>query len=252
MEKMDMLQESRRRFIAELETRHGTKYKDLKAEIVVSSPLSSQEAIGNPDRDDFPILRGKEVLVQAVYRGTAGQAFSADHGSFRGSLKDVLALPLESIFERAVMVATMNAVLRNFGLTGGTVHCKNTGPKECALLTEAWTAEQGIDKVGMVGLQPALLEAVVKALGPERVMVSDLAEAGQTRCSIKVLDGLDSTQIFEQCPLILITGSTLVNGTIDSLMETARQHGNRVVFFGTTIAGAAYLLGLERWCPCST
>jgi len=83
-------------------------------------------------------------------------------------------------------------------------------------------------------------------------MVSDLAEAGQTRCSIKVLDGLDSTQIFEQCPLILITGSTLVNGTIDSLMETARQHGNRVVFFGTTIAGAAYLLGLERWCPCST
>lgn len=249
---MDMLQEARRRFIAEMERCQGTKYRDLKAEIVVSSPLSSLEAIGNPDRDDFPILRGKEVLVQAVYGGTAGQAFSPDYGNFQGSLKDVLELPLESIFERAIMVATMNAVLRNLGLAGGTVHCKNTGPKICALLTEAWIIEQDADKVGMVGLQPALLESVVKALGPERVMVSDLAEAGQTRCGVKVLDGLEAAQIFEQCPLILMTGSTLVNGTIDGLMETAGQHGNRVVFFGTTVAGAAYLLGLERWCPGST
>jgi hypothetical protein len=51
---------------------------------------------------------------------------------------------------------------------------------------------------------------------------------------------------------MLITGSTLVNGTIDGLMESALRHQKRAVFYGTTIAGAAYLLGLERLCPCST
>jgi len=52
--------------------------------------------------------------------------------------------------------------------------------------------------------------------------------------------------------LILISGSTLANGTIDDLMELAESNNQRVVFYGTTVAGAAYLLGLDRMCPCST
>jgi len=50
----------------------------------------------------------------------------------------------------------------------------------------------------------------------------------------------------------LITGSALANGTIDDLMEKAGKGRSRVVFFGSTAAGAAYLMGWERWCPCST
>ena len=40
---------------------------DLAAwEITINSrALKSEEAIGKPDRDDFPLLRGKEVLLQA-------------------------------------------------------------------------------------------------------------------------------------------------------------------------------------------
>lgn len=249
LEREDLLREARRCFLAELEKHAGKDGLALKEEIVVSGPLSSSQAIGDPGRDDLPIMRGKEVLVQAVFRDCAGQAFSADRGSFQGSLEDVLALPLKSIFERAVLVATMNAVLRCLGLAKGTVHCRDTGPRKCALSTEAWIKEQSASRVGMIGLQPAILEALVQALGKERVMVSDLAEAGQMRCGVKVLDGIDNSQIFEQCPLVLITGSTIVNGTIDELMRLARQHGSQVVFFGTTISGAANLLGLTRWCP---
>jgi len=245
---MDLLGEAKKRFIAEIE-RHGCR---LAEEIVVSAPLSAQQAIGDPGRDDLAILRGREVLVQAVFRGCAGQAFSVDMGRFKGSLGDVLTMPLNSIFERAVLVSTMNAVLRCLGLVEGTVHCRDCGPNMCALSSEAWISEQKAEKVGMVGLQPPLLEAIVRAMGPERVMVSDLAEAGNERCGVNVLDGLDSSLIFEQCQLVLITGSTLVNGTIDGLMELAETHGTRVVFFGTTISGAAYLLRLERWCPEST
>jgi len=71
MVKMDLLQEAKRRFCAEL------NLEDLNCEVVVSLPLSPRDAIGDPGRDDFPILRGREVLMQAVYKGAAGQAFTS-------------------------------------------------------------------------------------------------------------------------------------------------------------------------------
>jgi hypothetical protein len=86
----------------------------LGHEVVVSRPLRPKEAIGDPGRDDFAILRGKEVLMQAVFRGAAGQAFTAAEGSFKGSLEDVLELSMAKAFERAVLITTMNAVLRHF------------------------------------------------------------------------------------------------------------------------------------------
>ena len=145
---------------------------------MISRPLSVSEAIGDTGREDFPIIRGKEVLMQAVYRGAVGQAFTAAKGGFRGSLGDVLELPLSGSFERAVLIATMNAVLRYLGKIEDTVHCRDDGPRRCAASLSKWIIEQDVRKVGLVGLQPALLEALVQALGPERVMVSDLAEAG--------------------------------------------------------------------------
>ncbi|RQW80894.1 MAG: hypothetical protein EHM14_03130 [Methanothrix sp.] len=264
MARRDLLQEAKSRFIAELEAQSSVGGSvNLMDEVVVSRPLSAVEAIGDTGRDDFPILRGKEVLMQAVYKDSVGQAFTAAKGGFRGTLGEVLDLPLADAFERAVLVATMNAVLRHLGKVEGTIHCKNDGPKRCAAAMADWikdqgknlskekSKEQGAKKVWLVGLQPALLEALVCALGPERVLVSDLAEAGSVRCRVKILDGMKAEEIFEQCQIILITGSTLANGTIDDLMEMAEKHECRVVFYGSTIAGAAYLLGLERWCPCS-
>lgn len=248
---MDLLQEAKRRFVVELKAQQGERELDL-SEVVVTGPLQINEAIGDPDRNDFPLMRGKEHLMQASFKGAIGQAFSADAGNFHGSLEKVLALPLQSIFERALLVASMNAVLRYLDLIGGTVHCKNTGPKECSLLLEHYLREQRIERVGLVGLQPALLEAMVKVLGLGQVMVSDLAEAGGERYGVTILSDMDSERIFEYCQLVFVTGSTLVNGTIDCLMEDAQKHGTGVVFYGSTMAGVAFLLGLERWCPCST
>ncbi len=74
-------------------------------------------------------------------------------------------------------------------------------------------------------------------------MVSDLAEAGKVHCDVMVLDGMDSSEMFERCQLILMTGSTLVNGIINGLIKNAKRHKRRVVFYGTTIAGTAYLMG---------
>lgn len=250
MVKLDMLRETKSSFIAKIESLDDI-CRNLDSEVVVSQPLSPKDALGKPSRDDFPLFRGKEVLMQAIYRGFAGQAFTAASGSFQGSLGDVLELPLQSAFDRAVLVSTINAVLRCQGLIERTVHCKDEGPKRCADCMAEWVKEQHVGNVGLVGMQPALLEALVQALGPEKVMVSDLAKAGSVQCNVMVLDGMHAEEMFEHCQLILMTGSALANGTIDAVMDIAEKKECRVVYYGTTIAGAAYLLDLERWCPCS-
>jgi FtsP/CotA-like multicopper oxidase with cupredoxin domain len=47
----------------------------------------------------------------------------------------------------------------------------------------------------------------------------------------------------------LVTGTTVVNGTIEPILEVA---GAKAVFYGISIAGVAELLRLERFCPRST
>jgi uncharacterized protein (DUF4213/DUF364 family) len=252
MARKDMLQDARRRFIELLQSQTNVSHVDLQEEVVISRPLSAAEAIGNTRRDDFPIIRGKEVLMQAVYKGVPGQAFSAAKGDSIGTLGDVLKLQLNGNFERAVFIATMNAVLRYLGIIEKTVHCRDDGPRRCAASLADWVRDQNVEKVGLVGLQPAILEALVEKLGKDRIMASDLAEAGNIHYGVTILDGMDSSDILKQCQLILITGSTLVNGTIDDLLENARRYERRVVMYGTTIAGTAYIMGLESWCACST
>lgn len=252
--KPDLLKIAKERFVAELDhwcDQRGFLRSELDDLVVATRPLSAFEAIGSPERDDFPLMRGKEVLMQAVYRGSLGQAFTSAAGVFSGTLEEVLDLPLENAFERAVLVSTINAVFRNLELVEGTVHCRDAGPGDCAARLGRWLKELGADRVGLVGMQPAILSSLVEVVGPEKVMVSDLACAGEVRFGVEVKDGMSPEPLFKRCPLVLITGTTLVNGTIDDLLEMADRFGCRVVFYGTSIAGAARLLGLERWCSCS-
>jgi len=47
----------------------------------------------------------------------------------------------------------------------------------------------------------------------------------------------------------LVTGSSVVNGTVNEILERFEAAGKPVVFFGSTIAGVAALLKLDRVCP---
>ncbi len=48
------------------------------------------------------------------------------------------------------------------------------------------------------------------------------------------------------CNLTLVTGTTVVNGTIEPILKI---EGGKAVFYGISIAGVARLLGLERFSP---
>ena len=56
---------------------------------IKARPLSSEEAIGNPETDDFPLQKGKERLMQAEFGTGTGQAFTDRYGDFSGKLKEI-------------------------------------------------------------------------------------------------------------------------------------------------------------------
>lgn len=53
---------------------------------VTARTLTPEEAIGNPEGDDFPLQKGRERLMQAEFRGAFGQAFCGIEKKTFGSL----------------------------------------------------------------------------------------------------------------------------------------------------------------------
>ena len=68
--------------------------------------------------------------------------------------------------------------------------------------------------------------------------------------AVEVWDGRDRTEdLIDASDLVLVTGTTLVNGTFDPILRRARQRGKDLLLYGVTAAGVSELLGLARICP---
>ena len=208
--------------------------------------LTPEEAIGNPEGDDFPLQKGKERLMQAEFRDARGQAFTDRFGDFEGTLEEIFSMPLENNFRRAVFVAALNAVLRHLGLIEGTVHCRDQGPTECAAQMASYIEERfGRVKVTQVGFQPRIAEAMARTF-PFRLLDLDPDNIGQEKFGV-IVEGPDANdEAVDWADLLLVTGTTLVNDTIGRFLT-----GKPVIFYGTTIAGAASLMGWDRFCGAS-
>jgi hypothetical protein len=219
---------------------------DETVDVVSTRPLSPEEAIGRPEHPDFPLLKGKEVMIEARFKGARGQAFTDMPGNFHGSLKEILGMGLQNNFERAVLVSGLNAVMRHASRVSRTVHCRDGKPKECARQLPGFVRERfGNPRIAFVGYQPAMIEALSGAFSM-RVMDLDADNIGSTRYGI-VIEGPEKTkEALEWADIILATGSTCVNATIFSFLGK-----KPVVFYGVTIAGAAEINGYDRYCPCS-
>ena len=225
---------------------------DILREEIRILPLGVKESIGSPKPfTDFALQQGEERLVEATFRHKRGQAFTGFPDSWSGRLEDLLHLPLEESRERAFFTAGVNAVGRSLGWGENTIHCRDDAPGRCGGKFGARLAEdpERTGNVAIVGYQPALLQGISDALGPERVHATDLnpKNIGRTVSGVTILDGeRDIERVAAWADTAFITGSTLVNGSIDRLLNAFR--GKRIVFFGTTIAIPARLMGWDRWC----
>jgi hypothetical protein len=77
---------------------------------VLAKPLTPEEAIGRPGRRDFPIIIGKERILEATFLNAKGHAFTDSAREFTGALAEVIDLPFSSNQNRAIYLATLNAV----------------------------------------------------------------------------------------------------------------------------------------------
>jgi uncharacterized protein (DUF4213/DUF364 family) len=217
-------------------------------EISISSQgLSPEEAIGNTKRKDYPILTGKEVMLQAEYRGFHGQSFTDSPATFSGSLAEVLAMDMvNDPHARGIYFAAMNAVMKSLGLIEHTIHCKTEEPVECAkhCLAEFKAKHQG-KKIVLVGYQPSLFEALAADF-ELRVLDLNPANVGKNCFGVVVEHGINDYQAaIDWADLVFCTGSVFCNGTMDLYLDIKKP----VIFFGITASGAAHILGLERFCP---
>jgi uncharacterized protein (DUF4213/DUF364 family) len=216
--------------------------------------LTPSEAIGDEVSSEFVIRRGKEVVIEAEVAGVRGQAFTDRAVSWRGSLGEVFALSLEEVSNRAVVVATLNAVASKLGIAEHVIHCRQEDPMRCgpelvARLAEGWP---DVERVFLVGLQPAILKALVEHYGADHVRVvdRDAENIGAEKHGVTVQDGYeDISADIGWCDLMLVTGSSIVNGTLDELLEMSENCSKPLVFFGNTIAAVAAVADLQRLCP---
>ena len=208
--------------------------------------LSIEEAIGNPEADDFPLQKGKEKLMQAEFMNAVGQAYTDQYGDFEGTLEEVFQMPLENNYRRAVFVATLNAVLRFLHRIDRTVHCHDQEPNQCAGELSRYLKKQyGKLKIAQVGFQPRMVEY----LAPEfslRVLDMDPDNIGSQKFQVTIEGPENTEDAIGWADFLLVTGTTLVNCTIERFVGR-----KPVLFYGTTIAGAAHLMGWEQFCACA-
>lgn len=222
--------------------------KNLLAERVRiwARPLSIEEAIGNPEADDFPLQKGKEKLMQAEFVNAVGQAYTDQYGNFEGTLEGVFQMALESNYRRAVFVATLNAVLRYLQRIERTIHCHDQEPDQCAgRLVRYLKKQYGRVKIAQVGFQPRMVEYLAREF-PLRVLDMDADNIGSQKFQVTIEGPENTEDAIGWADFLLVTGTTLVNCTIERFVGR-----KPFIFYGTTIAGAAHLMGWERFCACA-
>jgi len=213
-------------------------------EVVIKAvPLSPEEAIGNPEDKDYPLITGRERLMQANFRGSLGQAFTDMYGNFSGKLSDVIEMDLTNNFRRAVFISSLNAVMRYLGSATKTIHCKNNEPRECSHeLIKYIETNYGQPKVAMVGLQPRMVEALSRNF-ELRVTDMDQTNIGKDKFGVTIQSPEKTAVHLDWADIAVVTGTTIVNDTIDPI-----RISKPVIFYGITISGAAKLLNLEHFC----
>ena len=226
----------------------------LESEVNITAKiLTPEEAIGKTERKDFPLLQGKESLIQADFKNALGQAFTDIPRTFRGKLEKILELRLTDNAERALIIATLNALMRYVGIINDTVHCKDKEPELCAkemvrIIIDKYSSDV---RIGIVGFQPAIIDNFSRRLSAENLNVTDLDidNINKIKYGVSIWDGGEMTEkLFETCDVVLATGSTIINDSLSQLISLSDKYQKPLYLYGTTIAGASKILNLERLC----
>jgi hypothetical protein len=82
---------------------------------------------------------------------------------------------------------------------------------------------------------------------PLRVLDLDPDNIGTQKFQVNIEGPENTEDAIDWADLLLVTGTTLVNGTIGKFLGK-----KPTVFYGTTVAGAAHLMKWDRFCARSS
>lgn len=196
-------------------------------------------------------LTGRTRL-EGSFLGHHGMSYSFNPFQFEGTVKELLSMDLEEAADRAVFVAALNAVCGYIHPDIRTVHCSEEGSFVCTEKLVQQLRDTGYGCPGLIGFQPSFLKALSSDYGNSNIACvdhDDIDEAVRRSADVDLLDEMHLQQLIAWSDVLVVTGATLVSGTLPHILEWAELSGKPVLFYGTSIAGAAYLMDLPRFCP---
>ena len=199
---------------------------------------------------EYALMRGKEVILHCELCSVYGQVFTDTHLPFKGLVKDVLNLDLKTSHNRAVFFATLNAIMHLSGKLPRTVHCRGVDAENCGeLMVKYLKTRFGEAKVLHVGYQPGHIKALVSAFKDVYVTDMNPENVGKTKFGIKILPRKLNPKLIKKADVVCITGSTLINGTLFSLIAECEKQNTPFVLYGVSAKSAAKFLGYDTFCP---
>ena len=79
--------------LRELAEQHHLKDEPIQ---ISCAALTVEQAIGNPEEEDYPIQKGREFLVEATFHNSRGQAFSCEGGNSLRTIADLCTMNLDT------------------------------------------------------------------------------------------------------------------------------------------------------------
>jgi len=199
-----------------------------------------------------PLPAGSELTLTAEYQGAIGEcstSFVESNESFIKTLSEIMELDIENNpRERSIYIAALNAVMNRYKLADDCVACTEGDKSKCAEdIVRHYKKSNGNVNVLLIGYHLHIHKALA-ANFPLRTLDLNPDNIGKTYFGVTIEHGKDDfADAVKWADVILCTGACISNGTLVDYINLPKD----VMFYGTTIAGAARVLDLRRLCPYS-
>ena len=197
-----------------------------------------------PEGDVPSEVNRPEYATIADFKGAKGEAYSETPAEFYGTLEELLAYPLAGRGIDARVLAGINAVMKYLGLLDNAVYSEDpeARKKYADQIFAEVTEKYGRDHIVLVGYDGYIVKRFMEE--PLDFWTMDRNPDNITKdrfFHVIVNSGKPNRDsCFAWAKILIVTGSTLCNGTILPYLECE----NDVKFYGATFAGASQLLNL--------
>lgn len=167
-------------------------------------------------------------------------------GNYKAPLYNIINLDLGNNFKRAVFISTINAILKYTGDIEKTEYCRDDDPVNCSKQLKDYFLQNFRKlKILQIGYQPRFADILSKNF-KLKIVDLDKKNIGKKINNIEISPENCTCDFIKWADLFFVTGTTFVNSTAGKFLNIQKK----LIFYGVTCAGPAFLLGLERFCPC--